>query len=110
MMIFLTEQDVQVMRPGRTVFLDLAQSPVKQFTARKVVLSLHKDAAAIHAVMHQAGWGAAADALAGKAPVAESDEECCIDCGGINKKFNLYIGKCIVYWYKRAMANLRDSN
>lgn len=107
--IMLTETDVKTMRPGRTVFLDLSQQAIENFKVSKVVVSLHKDADAIKDMLRTAGHGAALIDLV-SAPHAESDEDTCTDCGGINKKYLLYLGKCIVCWSKRAMQNLRESN
>lgn len=111
MMILLTEQDVQSMRPGRTVFLDLAQSSAKRFTVQKVVLSLHKNAAAIQDIIKQAGQGhLLQDRLLGQPPKPDDTETTCAGCGGINKTFNLLNGQCIVCWHKAATKNLADAN
>ena len=109
MFIMLTKQDVQTMRPGRTVFLDLAQQSIKAFKVEKVVLSLHKDAAAIHDTIRQAGHGHKLQEVA-PAPHAESDETACASCGGINKTWMLLHGKCIVCWHKAATKNVADNN
>lgn len=96
--LMLTEQDVNNMRGGRTVFADLvnhgAAAPVG-----KIVLSLHPSNEAALDTVRKAGYKVAGTL---DEPSPEAGQGRCQGCRGIMAEALLLAGKCVACWRESA--------
>lgn len=102
MILMLTEEDVQILRTGRTLFVD--QSATGKFQFDKVVLSLHRDNAEVAATLRQAGHKVPAVL---PEPEPQAEDARCAGCRGVMKAHLLYRGKCIVCWHEDAQKGAK---
>lgn len=108
LMVMLTEQDVQTMRPGRTLFVDQRQLQGNRFD--RFVLSLHRSTEAIHDDIRRAGHGDKLDSPAFATPEAKPEEGQCDSCGGLMPKYMIDHGRCIVCWRNMAIRRMGEGN
>jgi hypothetical protein len=99
-MLMLSEQDVNNMRSGRTVFVDERQA--KGATFSRIVLSLHKTNEVALDVIRRSGHKVPPlESLEIPTPVAPAEGRC-DGCQGIMDLASLHKGKCIVCWEELA--------
>lgn len=92
--IMLTEQDVNTMRSGRTVFVDERGTKGAKFS--RVILSVHKNKEEAIDLIRKSGNKVDGDTLIGPDP--KEAEGKCSGCEGIMPQALLLNGKCIACW------------
>lgn len=97
--VMLTEQDVNDMRGGRTVFVDQRHLEGKQFEI--VVLSLHKSNEEAVSILKRVGG---IDAHTRETPPTQpvEGEERCPGCQGVGRLGWVYDGLCLLCWREKA--------
>lgn len=105
--VFFSEQDVILMRQGRTLFIDQRQFKGAKFT--NIVTALSKTDADSLAMLQQAN-GLTAARVDLTPPEPHAHESKCPGCDGLVTTASMFEGRCIVCWATEAKRLRTSSN